>query len=281
MQGQSAKFARAAWQVALTASSCSRPGRQRKHRRAIRPRPSSFWCPIPRGGLPDTVARIVGRRLQERLAQSVVIENRPRRERQGGGRGAAERSGRAATRWSSPMVPSCRSIRCSTRTPGSARGCRPDSTQPLSFCRSRGDNPYVGVPVFPSRSFRHSGVYVRTDRGIRAPGDLRAARSASPSTSSPPTSGFAPSWRTISVSSLRLSTGCAAASSSRDGRRRCRSPCLRVVTLTEAPAGRSLSELLLAGEIDGLIGPRTPSAMTAADAPIGWLFPDPRAAAIE
>ena len=29
------------------------------------------------GGLPDTVARIVGRRLQERLNQSVVVENRP------------------------------------------------------------------------------------------------------------------------------------------------------------------------------------------------------------
>lgn len=33
--------------------------------------------PNPAGGLPDTVARIVGRRLQERLDQSVVIENRP------------------------------------------------------------------------------------------------------------------------------------------------------------------------------------------------------------
>ena len=33
--------------------------------------------PNAAGGLPDTVARIVGRRLQERLAQSVVIENRP------------------------------------------------------------------------------------------------------------------------------------------------------------------------------------------------------------
>ena len=38
---------------------------------------------------------------------------------------------------------------------------------------ARGDNPYVGVPVFPSRAFRHSGIYIRTDRGIRAPADLR------------------------------------------------------------------------------------------------------------
>jgi len=35
-----------------------------------------FIVPYPAGGLPDTVARIVGRRLQERLGQSVVVENR-------------------------------------------------------------------------------------------------------------------------------------------------------------------------------------------------------------
>lgn len=33
--------------------------------------------PNAAGGLPDTVSRIVGRRLQERLGQSVVVENRP------------------------------------------------------------------------------------------------------------------------------------------------------------------------------------------------------------
>lgn len=33
--------------------------------------------PNSAGGLPDTVSRIVGRRLQERLDQPVVVENRP------------------------------------------------------------------------------------------------------------------------------------------------------------------------------------------------------------
>jgi tripartite-type tricarboxylate transporter receptor subunit TctC len=40
-------------------------------------RPIKFIVPYAAGGLPDTVARIVGRRLQERLGQAVVIENRP------------------------------------------------------------------------------------------------------------------------------------------------------------------------------------------------------------
>jgi tripartite-type tricarboxylate transporter receptor subunit TctC len=36
-----------------------------------------LMVPNPAGGLPDTVARIVGQHLQERFNQSVVIENRP------------------------------------------------------------------------------------------------------------------------------------------------------------------------------------------------------------
>jgi 4,5-dihydroxyphthalate decarboxylase len=38
---------------------------------------------------------------------------------------------------------------------------------------SRGTNPYVGLPVFPSRAFRHAAVYVRADGGIARPQDLR------------------------------------------------------------------------------------------------------------
>jgi tripartite-type tricarboxylate transporter receptor subunit TctC len=39
--------------------------------------PVKIVVPNPAGGLPDTLSRIVGRRLQERLGQPVVIENRP------------------------------------------------------------------------------------------------------------------------------------------------------------------------------------------------------------
>ena len=38
---------------------------------------------------------------------------------------------------------------------------------------SRAQTDYVAVPAFVSRVFRHSGIYVRTDRGITKPEDLR------------------------------------------------------------------------------------------------------------
>jgi len=42
---------------------------------------------------------------------------------------------------------------------------------------SRGqDTPYIGIPVFMSRTFRHSAIYVRSDRGIEAPADLKGRR---------------------------------------------------------------------------------------------------------
>ncbi|MGF6367991.1 4,5-dihydroxyphthalate decarboxylase [Paraburkholderia sp. RAU6.4a] len=42
---------------------------------------------------------------------------------------------------------------------------------------SRGETtPYVAVPVFVSRTFRHSAIYVREDRDIHRPADLRGKR---------------------------------------------------------------------------------------------------------
>src|SRR3712207_1365873 len=38
-----------------------------------------------------------------------------------------------------------------------------------------GDCPYVGVPAFVSRAFRHTSIYVRTDR-IKEPADLKGKK---------------------------------------------------------------------------------------------------------
>jgi len=40
------------------------------------------------------------------------------------------------------------------------------------YLTATSDSPYIGLPIFPSRSFRHSAIYIRTDRGIKGPRDL-------------------------------------------------------------------------------------------------------------
>ncbi len=42
--------------------------------------------------------------------------------------------------------------------------------------RSQGNFPFVALPVFPSRMFRHSYVFVRSDAGIDSPADLAGKR---------------------------------------------------------------------------------------------------------
>ena len=54
------------------------------------------------------------------------------------------------------------------------------SLSSFSVKTAAGTNPYVGVPVFPSRMFRHSAIYVRTDAGIASPADLKGRRIGTP-----------------------------------------------------------------------------------------------------
>ncbi len=51
-----------------------------------------------------------------------------------------------------------------------------------SYCVSLGhpEQPFVALPIFPSRFFRHSCIYVNANAGINEPGDLIGKRIASP-----------------------------------------------------------------------------------------------------
>ena len=42
--------------------------------------------------------------------------------------------------------------------------------------RSRGSFPFIALPVFPSRLFRHAYVYVNRERGVTEPADLNGKR---------------------------------------------------------------------------------------------------------
>ena len=41
---------------------------------------------------------------------------------------------------------------------------------------AKGDFEYDCIPVFPSRAFRHGAIFIRTDRGIKSPKDLKGKK---------------------------------------------------------------------------------------------------------
>lgn len=54
------------------------------------------------------------------------------------------------------------------------------SCSSLLMAVAHGDNRFVAIPVFTSRSFFHTGILVRTDRGIEKPSDLKGKKVAVP-----------------------------------------------------------------------------------------------------
>jgi 4,5-dihydroxyphthalate decarboxylase len=50
------------------------------------------------------------------------------------------------------------------------------SVSSLMMARSKGDDRFVGVPVFTTRRFFHTGILVRRAAAIEAPGDLKGKR---------------------------------------------------------------------------------------------------------
>src|SRR5712671_794077 len=50
------------------------------------------------------------------------------------------------------------------------------SLSSYTILRSEGDARFIAIPVFPSRVFRHSAVYVRADSGLERPEDLKGKR---------------------------------------------------------------------------------------------------------
>jgi 4,5-dihydroxyphthalate decarboxylase len=141
-----------------------------------------------------------------------------------------------------------------------------------------GECPYVGIPAFVSRMFRHTSIYVRTDR-IKEPADLKGKKVG------------LPEWQlTANVWARAILEDDYGVKQSdvhwiRGGIEHAGRPekvAVKLppgVRLDDAPEGRTISEMLIKGEIDGFIAPRPPSNLPAGTKNVGWLFRDPTAAA--
>lgn len=140
-----------------------------------------------------------------------------------------------------------------------------------------GGSPLVGIPVFPSRAFRHNGIYVRADSGIEAPSDLVGRIVGLPEyqlTAVVWIRGILADHHGVPVSSVRYRTG----GMHEPGRVEKQALDLPAdVEVEPIPPGRTLVEMLLDGEIDALYAPRTPRPMLDGRTELRRLFADPRA----
>lgn len=148
------------------------------------------------------------------------------------------------------------------------------SISSYSISVARGDPHYIAIPVFLSRAFRHTSIYVRKDRGIFTPEDLRGKR--------------------IGIAEYQLSANVwfrgiledeygvkpSEIGWVRGGMNTAGRPEKIKVTLppdirmSEAPEGATLNQMLIDGQIDGFVGPRAPRCFDEGHPEIGRLFAD-------
>jgi len=143
---------------------------------------------------------------------------------------------------------------------------------------AQGDCPYIAVPAFVSRAFRHNAVYVRTDR-IKKPADLKGKKIGVPEyqlTANVWARALLDDDYGVKPADIYWIRG-GIAQPGRPEKLTVKLPA--GVRLDNAPEGATISALLEAGEIDGFIAPRPPSLIEKRHPHIGWLFPDPVAAA--
>ena len=141
-----------------------------------------------------------------------------------------------------------------------------------------GTSAYVGLPAFVSRIFRHSGIYVRADAGIRTPQDLRGKRIGLPEyqiTAVVWMRGLMQHEYGVSPNEISWRSG----GQEEPGRDE-RTPLKPIPGLDLKPIGKdqTLVDMLRHGELDALFTARAPSSFLAGEPHIVRLFPDTRAA---
>ena len=124
---------------------------------------------------------------------------------------------------------------------------------------ARGDAHYVGIPAFVSRLFRHSSLYIRTDRGIEKPEDLKGRTIGLPEyqmTANVWLRGILNDLHGVHPRDIKWRNG-GLEEPGRGERTPIKLP--DDVELRPIPTDRNLSDMLDKGEIDALFAARAPS----------------------
>jgi len=149
---------------------------------------------------------------------------------------------------------------------------------PHLIALSRGTNAYQAIPVFLSRMFRHSAIYIRNDRGIRSPADLKGKRIGVPEyqmSAALWARGMIHDQHGVGYAEMKWVQGGLEEPGRKDKFQLNLPPGF---PLEPAPLGRSLSDLLAAGDLDAVISARAPSCYLESHPRVARLFEDFRKA---
>jgi 4,5-dihydroxyphthalate decarboxylase len=136
-------------------------------------------------------------------------------------------------------------------------------------------SPFVAIPVFPSRTFRHSAIFVND--AIREPGDLAGARIGVPDysmTAGVWVRGMLQEEHGVDPRRVRWIRGGLDA----PGADRLPTKLSNGISVEEAPPGQTLSAMLATRELDAVISPEPPACFIAQAPGVRRLFEDWEAA---
>ena len=140
---------------------------------------------------------------------------------------------------------------------------------------SQDASPFIGIPVFPSRVFRHSAFYVRSDRGIASPKDLEGKTVGIPEwaqTAGIYARGFLAETAGVDLRKIKW----VQAGMNEAGREEKVEFKLPPGIQYQQRRDTSISAMLLSGEIDAAISARVPDAFAKGGGKIARLYPDYR-----
>jgi len=133
---------------------------------------------------------------------------------------------------------------------------------------SGGNSPFIGIPVFPSRVFRHGYFFINTNKGIERPADLAGKRGGVPEysmTAAVYMRGLLQHEFGVKPSKVDWVQG------RTDRLGRALPPDIRLI---QAPAGTELGDLLEKGEIDFLMTANNPLSFRRGSPNVKRLFPN-------
>lgn len=141
---------------------------------------------------------------------------------------------------------------------------------------AKGISPFIAIPVFPSKAFRHAFICVNRNSGIQEPKDLAGKRIGTPlytQTAAIWIRGDLEDKYGVDLSGVQWIQG-AVEKAGTHGDPPAPPQLLKPIEITPNTSDKSLSDMLADGDIDAILGSRMPDSVRTQPDKVGHLFPN-------